>query len=175
MIFIACGPFLYMNTYGLPIITYCLHQGAIILIFALTSILISPIAEFFGKRKTVILGISILSLGGLFMMILGLKYANAPYLTTLSMMIISIGAAISYPIIFTKSLEIFPNIKGTSSSAVMSVRFFICSIFLMITSYFYNGHLLSVAYIITSTVCLTLIFAIKLLSLISFEENEEKI
>ncbi|WP_246226371.1 MFS transporter [Wolbachia endosymbiont of Madathamugadia hiepei] len=65
MSFITCGPFLYMETFGLPSAIYALHQGAIVGCFSLVSLFASKILQKFGEICCVISGTSVL-LSGLY-------------------------------------------------------------------------------------------------------------
>lgn len=50
MSFITCGPFLYMETFGLSSTIYALHQGAIVGCFSLVSLFIGKILQKLGER-----------------------------------------------------------------------------------------------------------------------------
>ncbi len=169
MSFIACGSFLYMETYNLPIMYYALHQGAIIGVFCITSLYCGQINSFFGMKNSVIYGTIFIMLGSISLLIVAIMFDNAPYITTLSMTIFGIGAAITYPVIFAKSMDLFPDIKGTASSAIMALRSLICSIFVAVSSYLYSGKLLTVAAMVLIAAVLTSLVTIKLLKLIQFD------
>lgn len=74
-------------------------------------------------------------------------------LLTLSMVIVAVGDAIVYALVFSLSLEIFPDLKGVVSSAIMSLRAFLIFAFVGLMGNVYNDDLSSYAF-----VCL-LIFA----------------
>lgn len=171
MSFVACGAFLYTGVYGLSIIKYTLHQGAVISVFSLFSFYCFRVHNLLGQKRSIISGIILMLGGGIIMTVTSLSYAKAPYLTTVSMMIYSIGSAISYPIIFTKSLDIYPNLKGTSSSLIMSVRALLCSLFISLSSYFYDDSLTSIAFVILIIVLIYMFLIIKLLKIPSFDIN----
>lgn len=61
------------------------------------------------------------------------------------MTLFCIGFAIYYPVVFASSLEIFPEMKGTASSAIMSMRAILSFIMIGWGSYLYNGHPLSIS------------------------------
>jgi DHA1 family bicyclomycin/chloramphenicol resistance-like MFS transporter len=85
------------------------------------------------------------------------------------MTIFGIGAATTYPVIFAKSMDLFPHIKGTASSAIMALRSLICSVFVAISSYLYSGNLITVAAMVLLAAVLTSLVTIKLLKLIQFD------
>ncbi|MFK7967630.1 MAG: multidrug effflux MFS transporter [Rickettsiaceae bacterium] len=166
--FIACAPFLYMETYDLPIMYYAINQGIIISIFSVFSMYSGRISAYLGEKTCVIYGTILLFLGGVFGLFVGLVFPESFSLTTSFMIIYSIGAAITYPIIFTKSLDIFPNIKGTASSSIMATRSLLCALFIAFTSYIYDGTLLNVSLGLLLSSLLTVFFTFRLLKLIAF-------
>lgn len=61
-----------------------------------------------------------------------------------------VAEAIYYPIIFGPSLEIFPDIKGTASSVIMSMRALIIAATVAVAGYLYNGEVLNLALVMFS-------------------------
>lgn len=166
--FVACSSFLYMETYELPIMCYALHQGVIISVFSIVSFFAGEIAEFIGEKKCVIIGMFISGAAVFFMLVLSLMPGKSPYLTSLSMMIYGTGSAIVYPVVFVRSLEIFPDIKGTASSAIMAMRALICAWFVAVVGYFYTGQLINVAIVLLVVVSLIVFLTSFLLKEVSF-------
>lgn len=165
MSFITCGPFLYMKTFGLSSTIYALHQGAIVGCFSLISLFAGKILQKLGAIKCVISGTSVGAIGSLLLVIFSIIVPHSFYLVTLSMIIFSIGCAICQPVIFNASINVFPEIKGTASSAVSFIRAFIMAIFIGLTSYIYNGQTISVAVLVLSAIVLELVFTVYLLRL----------
>ncbi len=165
MSFITCGPFLYMKTFGLSSTIYALHQGAIVGCFSLISLFAGKILQKLGAIKCVISGTSVVAIGSLLLVIFSIIVPPSFYLVTLSMIIFSIGCAIFQPVIFNASINVFPEIKGTASSAVSFIRAFIMAIFIGLTSYVYNGQAISVAVLVLSAIVLELVFTVYLLRL----------
>ncbi len=163
--FITCGPFLYMKTFGLSSTIYALHQGAIVGCFSLISLFAGKILQKLGAIKCVISGTSVGAIGSLLLVIFSIIVPHSFYLVTLSMIIFSIGCAICQPVIFNASINVFPEIKGTSSSAVSFIRAFIMAIFIGLTSYVYDGQAISIAVLVLSAIVLELVFTVYLLRL----------
>ncbi len=171
--FVSCAPFLYMETYNLSTMCYVLHQGIIVSVFSIISLYSGQIIEFLGKRNCMVYGMIGALLGGISMFIVSITTENSPYLTSMSVMLYSTGAAVSYPVIFSESLEVFPDIRGTASSAIMSVRALICAAFIAVASYFYSGELIDVAMMLLIAASLIAIFSIMLLQLLVFAKKEK--
>ncbi|WP_353270402.1 multidrug effflux MFS transporter [Wolbachia endosymbiont (group A) of Myopa testacea] len=165
MSFITCGPFLYMETFGLSSTIYALHQGAIVGCFSLISLFAGKILQKLGEIWCVISGTSVGAIGSLLLVIFSIIVPHSFYLVTLSMIIFSISCAICQPVIFNASINVFPEIKGTASSTVSFIRAFIMAIFIGLTSYVYNGQAISVAVLVLSAIVLELVFTACLLFL----------
>ena len=168
MSFITCAPFLYTETYNLSIIDYAINQGIIISVFSVFSMYSGRISTNFGEKNCIIYGTILLFFAGVFALFVSLVFPKSSFLTTGFMAIYAIGAAVTYPIIFTKSLDIFPKIKGTASSSIMATRSLLCSLFIGFTSYFYDGTLLKVSLGLLLSSLLTVLFTFRLLKVIGF-------
>jgi MFS transporter, DHA1 family, multidrug resistance protein len=169
--FITQASFLYMETYDLTLMSYVLHQCVIILVFSMTSLLSGQIIQKLGARSCITIGVSLSALNAVGMVLVSLLVPKSPYLMTFFMSLVGLGAAISYPVIFAGSLEIFPDIKGTASSAIMSMRSFLCFAFVAITSYMYNGDPLRIALIVLSATLMCLFFTTNLLRSVLFSRE----
>lgn len=146
--FITCASFLYMQTFKLSIHLYALHQALIVMIFALVSLFSGTVLKYMGSSKCVILGIGLSILGALAFLLVSMICPGA-FLTTLTVSIFAIGFALFYPTVFTASLEIFPDIKGSATSLIMSKRAVIVALATWIMGCFYNGNSTRVALIMT--------------------------
>lgn len=147
MAFIACAAFLYTKTFGLSLNGYALHQGLIIAGFAVMSLFAGGLMQRFGKRKSIAIGMVFFAIGTLSVLLLGLVGTYSASLVTLSMILVALGDAIVYAIIFTLSLEIFPDMKGVASSAIMSVRALLVCAFVGLMGSVYNDELISYAWV----------------------------
>ncbi|MBX9977339.1 MAG: MFS transporter [Alphaproteobacteria bacterium] len=146
MAFVAVAPFMYMQAFGLSLLIYTLHQGAIVAVFAITSIIVGKIITVLGRKISIYVSLSISLISGALIMI-----ADSPYTLTMAMSLSSIGSAILYTIIFPMSLDLFPSIKGTASSAIMSLRYLLCSGLTGIATYVYNDCIFMVGIVIFVT------------------------
>ncbi len=156
--FIACAPFLYMETFGMSITEYALHQAVIVGTFSVVSFFVNRLSQLFGNKPCVIYSsiFYVLSMAGL--ALVGFFIPRSPYWITLLVTIGGVAEAIYYPIIFGPSLEIFPEIKGTASSVIMSMRALIIAITVAIAGYLYDGEVFTLALVMLTitTICLGL-------------------
>lgn len=141
--FVAIAPFIYMSTFKLSILEYTLHQGSILAVFACVSIFSGKITSRIGMYKTIWISLGFISLASVLMLI-----SNTAYEFTLSNIISCFGSALLYPLIFAKSFEIFPELRGTASSALMSLRYLSCAGITALASYLYDGRPVTLAAII---------------------------
>lgn len=173
MSYIACASFLYKETYSLPTVLYALLQGSIVGSFSIVSLFSGRIVEKFGSRQCIIKGTSLGVCGAIGMLTIGFiapYTALTPYLLTLCMIIFCIGLACSYSVVFASSLEVFPDIKGTASSGIMSIRAFLCSAAVGIMGHFYDGHPLTVALVFAVSITLGTLLTVNLLRTGQFTE-----
>lgn len=164
MAFVAIAPFIYMQTFDLDILSYTYHQAVIVFVFSVTSFFAGRIIYILGLRRSIHISL-IIYMGSSFFML----FAWSPYSLTISNCIFSMGAAVLYPIIFARSVEIFPEIKGTASSAIMSARYLLCSAVTGAASYFYNGEVIALALVYFVTTCIIVSITIYLLNKLDFE------
>lgn len=134
--FVSLAPFIYMRNFETTPYIYILNQSIIIIAFAITSAFSYKITHFLGASRAMYLGLSWSVLGSVLMF-----FSKGPYALTTAMCLFSSGFAILYPLIFARSLEIFPDCKGIASSVIMSLRYFLCSCLTGLINYFYKDHL----------------------------------
>lgn len=144
--FITSAPFLYMHTFKLPLYEYAAHQVIVVVSFAIVSMLSGVILKYMNNFQCILTGITFSIIGTLSFWLGSLIFPNA-LTTTASVSIFSVGFALLYPVTFTSSLEIFPNIKGSATSLIMSKRAVIIAFVIFMTSYFYDGKSSTVAWI----------------------------
>jgi DHA1 family bicyclomycin/chloramphenicol resistance-like MFS transporter len=154
--FIACAPFLYMETFGMSITEYALHQAVIVGSFSAVSFFVNRISQKFGNKRCVIYSCVSYLLSTAALAFVGFFMPHSPYWITFLVTVGGIAEAVYYPIIFGRSLEIFPEIKGTSSSVIMSMRALIIAATVAIAGYLYNGEVLNLALVMFTMTALCL-------------------
>ena len=142
--FVVCGSFFYVSTLGLSVVEYGFHQGAILISFAVMSLYAGKFAEKYGRVWSVKFTSLVYFIGLLGLLIVSLFYADQPYLVTAMMIIIGLCEAVIYPVIFAYSMEIFPKISGTASSAIMGMRALLCAFFTGYATHIFGGVLFNI-------------------------------
>ena len=153
--FLSIAPFVYMNEFKLSLMGYTIHQGFACLIFGLASLFAHKFTELTGEKNIIYISKFFVFLGSVVII-----FANNVYLVTAGISVFYIGAAFLYPLIFAKSLEIFPEMKGTASSAIIAFRYLICSGITSVMIYLYDGN-----FIVAGFTMLAMSFTIALLSI----------
>ena len=129
--FITIGAIIYLKSFGLNQTCYIMYTFCVVFSFATTSFLYTTIINSVAV-KALLNSAFIIMCSSCFLMYLD----KGPILFTLGMCFFSIGFALIYPPIFSKSMEMHPKIKGTASSLIISFRYLICSTFV-----FYAAHI----------------------------------
>lgn len=135
MSFVALAPFIYMDEFKTSLTVYTIHQAVIVFCFAISSVFAGKITSKMGEVHVMQYSVFVYLVGGALMI-----WANSSYLFTLGSSICSFFAALIYPIIFARSVEVFPKIRGVASSAIMSLRYLICSAGTGLAIYLYEGN-----------------------------------
>lgn len=171
MSYIAASSFLYIGTYELSTIAFVLHQAIIISSFGITSMFSGRIMKYIGPEKMVKAGIG-LSLASVFALTFATYYLpREPWVMTFFMSLFCIAFAICYPVIFSASLSVFPELRGTASSVIMGIRALLVSAFTGATSYLYNAEPITVAFIILLGVFAGFMLAINLITSGRFKQE----
>lgn len=150
--FVTCSSFLYMQALKVPPFPYACHQATIIGSFSLVSLLSGFLARHWKTRFLIISGVSMTLLAAFGLGSISLFCPDSPTGITLCMILFGIGFALCYPLIFTASLEIFPDLKGTASSAIMSLRALLCSTCVGLVGMLYKGGIGAIACVISGIV-----------------------
>lgn len=160
--FIASAPFLYRDSLGLSLTAYSLHQAVIIGAFCLTSFFYGRISRFIGVKQCVLWGGIITILGTLLFLLESVFVLTSPARITAAMTFFSVGFALSYPLIYSFSLDIVPNLKGTASSAVIGSRALIVSFYVALTGFFFNGEAFNLAMMVFLAVFVSFILFLEI-------------
>jgi len=158
MVFIASSGFLYLQTFELPISAFVPHLSIIVLSFAVPSMFSGKLIPYLGGPDNAVkLGMGITTGSILLLLII----AENPYVLTALIGLYCVGFAICYPVIFGRSMEIFPELRGTASSVIMSVRSLLVSVLTATASYFFNGKVFMVAAVMMVGAALASLLALK--------------
>lgn len=149
--FVGFAPVLYVNALGVSLGTYGFHQGVIALLYGVVSLYLFRIAEWLGKRLTVLLSVGLLLLA-----IVGLSIAFfvskvTPVLVTSLLLMGSIGSAFFVNRTQVLAVSYRPEAGGKVSAMITLGRWLVAAILLQVSGMLYEYHnlviLLSIAMI----------------------------
>lgn len=145
MAYVGTASFLYIDELNMSFRQYALHQSIVVSCFSITSFRLGTIQTKFGSRTTNILGVVLSILGILLIVPTTYTYNSSAYAVTIPMSIFATGVALSYGVIFAKSMELFPERRGAASALLMSFRVILCGLGVYASGVAYTGELFHTA------------------------------
>nr|AAM54113.1 bicyclomycin resistant protein [Actinosynnema pretiosum subsp. auranticum] len=119
LVFIAASPFLYTAAFGLGVTGFALHLLVVVASFAVPSAFATGIIPLLGgPAGAVRWGLGAVVVGVLGFLLLG----DGPVAVTGSVALFCVGFAVCYPVVFDRSMSVFPELAGAASSATMGLR-----------------------------------------------------
>ncbi|MEU6389507.1 multidrug effflux MFS transporter [Streptomyces sp. NPDC046939] len=136
MVFIAASSFLYTGTFSLSTPAFAGHLLVIVAAFAGTSLFATKIMELLGgPGRTVACAITATLVGAALFLALG----DGPVPTTVSLAVFCVGFAAVYPVVFGRSLRVFPELQGAASSLNMGGRALLVTLLTGVASSLFTG------------------------------------
>lgn len=139
MAFVAAAVFVYVDRFHVSLTEFTLHQGMVIGVFSVVSLFGGQITKLFGTKRSMLFGLICNVFAGLSlwtMAVVGIEWALA---YTLMMSIYGLGVALCYGVTFTASMELYPELKGATSSLIASMRLLIISLAIWCVGTFADG------------------------------------
>lgn len=138
-IFIGMAPILYMDGLGVPLREFGFYQGAIVLPFAIVSLLSPKLMAWMGHQRSYRVGLILVILGMLCMIALLVTGYSNPKAITATMMIVAMGLVFPINLLYPASLFIVEGAKGRAAAALNAVRLVYTAVALEAVSYVYDG------------------------------------
>lgn len=169
--FLGNAAFYYINSCKLSYFDYGIHQGFIVMSFSLMSFYANKVVNKFGSKKAVNFGLGCYTIGILLLSYSAFVFPFEPKLITLSMCILSVGAAFPMSVTFAQSLDVVPMLRGASSSFIMSSRLFISSFAIAMTGVFFDGSMKPV----TLIYCIVLVLVFCMYFIVNSKYPKEEV
>ena len=99
-----------------------LFQAALLGAWLLGNIAFPSTLKYLGNGKTKRLGAGLSMLGGLILLTATILFPQNPYFLTFGMILYAFGANWIQALYFPEGMELFPEIKGVTSSIITSAR-----------------------------------------------------
>ncbi len=145
--FIGSAAFYYINSCQLSYFEYAINQGLVVIFFSVMSFYSEKLIRKIGGKKAVQFGMVCAGMGSALFLVFSYVFPFYFTLITLAMCLFSIGCAFPMSVTFAESLAILPELKGVSSSFIMSSRLLLSAISIALTGIFFDGSMLPVAWV----------------------------
>ena len=158
--YISTIPFLYLEQLHVPFVIFALYQAIIGSCLAIVGSLSGKIYKKIGAPLSILLSIIICASGCLLLLVTSIIFPFSAISFTLSMSIICIGSSIQFSMVFAKSLDLFPQIRGSASSLITFMRLILFSISVTVVGKYYTGKLYDSATVISGIILCGLILSL---------------
>lgn len=145
--FVGSAAFYYINTSSLSYFQFAAHQGLIVITFSLTSFYAGKVVNWLGPKKAVNIGLLQTTISAMLLMLFAYGWPDEPILITMAMCLFAMGCAFPMSVTVAQSLEVVPDLKGTSASFIMSSRLLLSSAAIALTGVFFDGSMRPVAWV----------------------------
>ena len=160
-IFITYAPFLYVKTFHVTPSSYSINLLVFVGVYSLSCFALINIKT---TKKSLYLGCFLNTIAFALMFL-----SESPYFMTFTLCLHAVGSAFLVPPIFAYSMNIFPDHKGASSSALTVSRNIFLAFGVWIAGLFYNDTVFSIAmplFLIAVFVVISVVYIVKYLDLI---------
>lgn len=161
--FVGSAAFYYLNSCHLSYFEYAAHQGLVVFSFSVMSFYADKWVIKLGAKNVVNLGMGLCFLGTVLLCIFAFAFPFEPKLITFSMCLFAIGCAFPMSVTFAQSLDCMPDLRGASSSFIMSSRLLISSLAIAYTGYCFDGSMRPVALVNGLAIALSLLMYARLI------------
>lgn len=158
VVYISNLSLILVNHMGVSLTDLGYYQASTMGTFVIFSYLSSRLIAQKGLDFTKNLGGLITTLGGTLLFLTAMINPNSIPLICISMALIAAGGSLMVGIFGMKALEIFPDMKGTSSAMSTAIRQLLASGLVLVSEFAFNGTIVPVATIIFGYVCVALIW-----------------
>jgi DHA1 family bicyclomycin/chloramphenicol resistance-like MFS transporter len=162
-IFVGMAPLLYMKELGVSLTHFGYYQGIQAFSFALGSLLFGLITHRVSHRKFLIYSNIFAGLSLILLLSLAVfKIQSAPWLTV-GLLLFVISLIVPSSILYTLSLNIIPEIKGSVSGVIQGAKLILSALSLQLAAWTYDGTFFSTGLIISGFMLLSVLGLIAVL------------
>lgn len=162
MAFLAGSAILFVVEFGVSKQMLPLYQMALLGAWLVASVTCKKALETWGQFKIKMIGTASIIIGGLGIVTAVMIDPQNTILPTIAMMFFAFGANWTQGIYFPESMELLPEIKGTTASLLTCARLLIAAFVVGLSAKYYNGTIYPVIFVnigvIVSTLALIFIY-----------------
>lgn len=160
IVFLSGASVLFVLELGVGKLSFAFYQAAILGAWVLASLFMKRGITKWGADRVKKIGTRTFVIGGVVSAITMIATPNNPFMLTLGMLFFALGGNWMMGLYFTEVMEIFPEIKGVTSSLLTSARLLISAGIVGFASYLYNGTIYPIMGVVLATVLGTMFLAV---------------
>lgn len=165
--FLSCISVLFVLEFGVSKEFLPFYQVLLLAAWLAGNLTFKYVLTKWGVQKVKMAGTGLFALGGLFLVLGAWILPHNPLMPTMAMMLYAVGANWVQGLYFPEGMELFPDIKGITSSFLTSARLFISAIVVGIASHLYDNTIYPIVGVIS------IVTIIILATIFSYEKRRE--
>ncbi len=146
--FLSCISVLFVIEFGVSKHLLPAFQASLLGAWVLASLTYSRAIRRFGIQGVKRVGTVLFLAGGIGFIVAAFCFPVNPYVLTLPMLFYTFGANWVQGLYFPECMEIFPDIKGISASALTSIRLLLTALIVGLASHFYDATIYPIMVVI---------------------------
>jgi DHA1 family bicyclomycin/chloramphenicol resistance-like MFS transporter len=169
IVFLSGASVLFVLEFGVGKLSFAFYQAAILGAWVVASLLMKRGIKKWGTEGVKKAGTVTFVIGGGICAIAMVATPENPFMLTLGMLFFALGGNWMTGLYFTEVMDIFPEIKGVTSSLLTSARLLISAGIVGFASYLYNGTIYPIMGVVLGTVLGAMFLAI------SYERTKNRV
>ncbi len=146
--YVSSVPFLYIEKLGMQYGVFAMHQAMIASCLAIVGFYSGRIDKKIGSPNCIMISVIICVVGSLLLLMNSYFWPTSSKLFTASMMMICSGTSLQFSMVFSRSLEIFPMLRGAASSLITFFRLILFILSVIFATTYFTGLLYDTAKVI---------------------------
>jgi len=148
IVYIANLSLLFVNYLGVSQHQVGYYQAVIMFTFLIFSFIAAFMLKKFSIQASQRIGLFIVSIAAALLLLLTLMFPHNPNLITIIMSLFAAGTAIALGPFISQALNIYPELRGTSSALLGAIRLALSSLVIAVAGHLFNGTIIPIAAII---------------------------
>lgn len=147
--FLSCISVLFVLEFGVSKEMLPIYQVLLLVAWLVGDLTFKSVLKKWGVQRVKIVGTCLFTLGGILLPIGAWIAPQNPLMPTIAMMFYAMGANWVQGLYFPEGMELFPDIKGVTSSFLTSARLLISAVVVGVASDLYNATIYPIVVVIT--------------------------
>lgn len=156
-VFVGVSPLLYREGLSVSLSHFGFYQGSLALVFALGCFLYGMMLRKTEENKMQALSMILILLSSLCLIWLSIINTKSPLLITAAMLLFVAGQIVPTTLLYPYMLTLVPEAKGRVTALIQAGRLLLASFGLQLAGFFYNNSFMSIGFILSSFMLLSLL------------------